>query len=60
MVLDDMNLDDHFIQPFPSGGKSGWHPETMRIAGEIVEKLRPMTVEQRAAVLAKWYGYLED
>jgi hypothetical protein len=54
VFLDDFNVDH--IEPFR---EFEWEPQTWRLAELIAAHMRPLSPDQRAAVLALWEGWLE-
>lgn len=54
VVLDDFNVDR--VEPFRG---FEWEPRTWRLAELIAAHLRPLSADQRAAVLAAWEGWIE-
>lgn len=55
VALDDMNLDDDCWEPYT---EHDWLPRTMELAKQISRRMKVLSVDQRAAVIAKWEGWL--
>lgn len=54
VLLDDFDVD--CVEPFLG---QEWLPTTLRLAERIAEHMRPLSTDQRAAVLAVWEGWLD-
>jgi hypothetical protein len=53
-LLDDFDVD--CIEPFRA---LDWEPQTWRLAELVAAYMRPLSRDQRAAVLAAWEGWIE-
>lgn len=59
VAIDDFNIEDEHWKPYVHSDEPDyWTPETMALAEKICERMRPLTVKQRAAVLASWENWI--
>lgn len=57
VVLDDWNLEDEHLGPWEDE-RDPWPPDVMELATKISTRLRELPIDQRAAVLALWEGWI--